>query len=319
MQRRLGQWGACALVLGLLAAGRPAGAQVGELQAHEDGRALLALELGIFADGDYLGIDDFSVFHLSPFIRFFYPAMDQLMISADWGFAYASFDDHDDHDESDFRTGNPFIGAHYVKHGRDLRFRIGGGLTLPLANIPDVERPRHLNDALVAYATYATALAARGAWDIWLWLPETMSLVVPFRLEKGLSQSVELGVDAALAILIPIADNDGETEVFLQAAGDFAFLLSANVRLGLRLQFAWLATDDDDRFESPDYTDLLFNDDDSDGDDDFQLSFEPYVRGYLGQGGFLQARLVINLDEPAGFAFDDDGVWGLFLGGGILF
>jgi hypothetical protein len=189
---------------------------------------------------------------------------------------------------------------------------------LPLANIPDVYHSRDRRHAFVAYLAYATVGAARGAWDLWLWLPETMSLVVPFRLEKRLATSIELGVDAGLAILIPIADNEGGTDLFLQAAGDLAFLLSPRVRLGFRLQFGWVVTDDEDH-RRPDYTDLLFSQIDGRRHDDFQLSFEPYVRGYVGQSGFLQARLVINLDEPAGFGFDDDGVWGLFLGGGFTF
>ena len=317
MQRLLERAVTCAVALAILALARPSAAQVGELEAHAEGRPLLALELGIFGDGDYLGNEDVSVFHLSPFVRFFYPLRDNVLLSADWGFAFASFDDGDS-DESDFRTGNIFLGAHYVRHEGDLRFRVGGGLTLPIANIPDADNDQELEDAFVALATYATAVAARGAWDLWLWLPETMSLVVPFRLEKRLAPAIELGVDAALAMLIPIADNEGGTDLLIQVAGDLAFLLSQDVRLGFRLQFAWVATDDESD-DAPNFTSMIFTDDDDPGEnDELQLSFEPYVRGYLGSG-FLQARLVINLDEPAGFGFDDDGVWGLFLGGGVLF
>jgi hypothetical protein len=115
MGRLRGSAAVCIASLALIASTRPAGAQVGELDAHGDGKALLALELGFFGDGDFLGDRDFSVFMMSPLLRFFYPIARNVMLSADWGFVFLSYDDHDDNrGDSDFRTGNLFVGAHYV-------------------------------------------------------------------------------------------------------------------------------------------------------------------------------------------------------------
>jgi hypothetical protein len=48
------------------------------------------------------------------------------------------------------------------------------------------------------------------------------------------------------------------------------------------------------------------------------VALEPYLRYDFG-GGFVNARLTVNLDEPLGFAFDEGKVWGLFAGGGGTF
>jgi hypothetical protein len=48
------------------------------------------------------------------------------------------------------------------------------------------------------------------------------------------------------------------------------------------------------------------------------LALVPFVRLNL-EGGFVEARLYMNLDDPLGFAFDDYGYWSLSVSGGVDF
>lgn len=49
-----------------------------------------------------------------------------------------------------------------------------------------------------------------------------------------------------------------------------------------------------------------------------QLFVEPFVRVDLGPL-MLSTRLMMNLDEPLGFAFDSGKYWGLHVGAGLAF
>jgi hypothetical protein len=49
------------------------------------------------------------------------------------------------------------------------------------------------------------------------------------------------------------------------------------------------------------------------GEDKGQLSLTPVVTAHLGPVD-IDAKLVMNLDDPFGFAFDDDGFYGFFVG-----
>jgi hypothetical protein len=51
------------------------------------------------------------------------------------------------------------------------------------------------------------------------------------------------------------------------------------------------------------------------GGDPTQLALTPYAR-LAGAPGFLEARLLVNLDAPLGFAFAPGGVWGASLAAG---
>ena len=51
--------------------------------------------------------------------------------------------------------------------------------------------------------------------------------------------------------------------------------------------------------------------------DTFQSALSLLADLALGEGAGIYARLWMNLDDPNGFAFDDDGVWGMT--GGVRF
>lgn len=171
--------------------------------------------------------------------------------------------------------GNPFIGLHSF----DERLRWTVGATLPIASDdPDDLLP------LVA------ANAMHGTQDIWLWLPDTLGVVGRLRAEAG--RTVMLAFDASAALLVPTADRDFRDEdIVLQPAAELALGLTPSAALGARFAMVWVPT--------------------SEADDKAQLSLAPFLRADVGDA-LLSLQLVMNLDEPSGFAFDDGGFWGLF-------
>lgn len=172
---------------------------------------------------------------------------------------------------------NPYFAFHYVQAQGRTRFRVGGGLTAPVADERDT--------------TYGWL--ARGFRDLWLFI-DRFSMVPSFRLEADVGNSAFFGMDAEVGLIFPDSDYD-DVEMLFQTGGEFAFHAGAAL-FGLRLQAFWFVTDDADN-------------------DYFQTAFVPFVRVQFG-AGFFEGRFLINLDEPLGFAFDDDGVFTVMIKGG---
>lgn len=133
----------------------------------------------------------------------------------------------------------------------------------------------------------------RGLWNAWLWLPDTLAVVPSVGLAIRGVPLVDIAGDLQLGVLVPT--EDGDTEVIGQLGGEIA--ASAGLfGAGFRVQGVWLLTED--------------------LDDAFQLSIEPRIELRAGPG-VVALRLLMNLDEPNGFAFDDGGVWALRLTAGV--
>lgn len=135
------------------------------------------------------------------------------------------------------------------------------------------------------------ALFTNGMRDVWSYLPKSFSLFVPaqFELQRG---ALVLGADLAGGVIIPTESAAGTTQPALQLGG----IVGAHVgktTLGTRLQGTWLP-------KSPGVA---------------QTALVPFVQGDFNDGGFLYARLTLNLDPPYGF-FGGANYWGFIVGGG---
>ncbi|MBX2814098.1 MAG: hypothetical protein KTR25_19975 [Myxococcales bacterium] len=207
----------------------------------------------------------------------------QLLLTADWGLTLI---------DTDALTGtnadalNPFVALHFTSDFGRGRLRAGAGLSLPVA---DGEGPRG-QEAL------ATAAAMRGNWDPWLYEADTMSFVVPARLEFYPSQNITIAADFAAFMLIPFVRDS--TQIGLQGAAEGIYHLRP-LNLGVRIQGV--------RVE-----------DDNPATSDTQASIEPFV-GFRTGDVSLKAKFTINLSQPEGFAFDEDGIWGLHFSGAYYF
>lgn len=251
------------------------------------------------------GVGGSRVLLQSPLLGAWYSPAEKFTLSIDWGMSYYR-EDVAGEAERVFRFGNPLLSGYYVDHSSSIRLYIGMGLALPAATLPDGGDP----DRPLAQAAYASAMAARGGWNSWLWLPEAFTLSIPVRVESAGYRHLLLAVDGAMAI--PVFLHGGGPAFVLQTAGEVGYK-SDHVAFGARLQLVWWAVDD-----VPVGTHFA------------QMSLEPFVRIDFGDP-FLLARLTINLDEPWGFSFDDpdggspdsvyddDAVWGLHLGVGTEF
>lgn len=199
-----------------------------------------------------------------------------------------------------FRVGNPYLGVRFgyrhplfVAHG-------GVGSTVPLTNAFD--------DGADDWQAYRLGQAVHGAWDAWLMEPEIQPLIVRGDLEMHGDYGY-FGFDAAFAVIFPIRDSspNGGTEWAFQTGAYGAWTPVPEVALGARVQ-TFFATDWRVGFGGVDEAQFALI-------PFFRLDFEPV---------FFEFRLVMNLDDPFGFAFDDSAdpagaVWATTLTVGARF
>ncbi len=235
----------------------------------------------VWADFAFHTQQDATLF--SPLVGGGFQPMPQLELELVVPMAYASVEAFDQH-ESRYRVGAPMVAGSFIGGQDRLRFKVGGGIAYNPVEI----------DNLAGAVALGGGYAMRGTWDMWLWAPETFSLVAPFRIEYFLKPNLVLGGDAALAISIPTYE-DGEVEMPFQIGATFGAWVSDTILVGGRLGEVWVITEGDS-----------------------QLFLEPYFRAHFGPG-FLTARFTLNLDDPYGFAFEEDKVWALHVGGGAVF
>jgi len=239
----------------------------------------------VFTDDDLEG----SSFTLSPLLAFETPVSDDWALVGEWGFVFTDLSSDRGGGDSTFRIGNPFLGAVYSIMDNGIDLSIGCGLGLPLASIP--------GDEPVAALAYLHAQAIRGGWDLWLWEARDLGIVFPIQLILDELPLFNLRGEAAVAGLISVSDNEEDDSDILFQLGGEAGLRLGFVELGARLQVVWLPTADGDNA---------------------QTAVEPFVLFDL-KPGFVRFGLLMNLDKPLGFAFDEYGYWGVRLAAGFEF
>lgn len=253
----------------------------------------ITLDLG-FYNGDFLSQDDLTI--VSPILHGGLPIGSGRSLTLDWGFTFVDFGDDD---ESRSEVGNPFVALHQSVDLVLIDVSAGFGVALPLANLPNGDDNQ---SSFTARALQSTS-SARGLWNLWLWAPETLSLAVPMRAEIGLIL-FDLAGEFTPALLIPTGDevDDQDNEFILQMAVD-ASMSAGLVRFGARLQAVWSPTGDDQSFIP---------------DDEVQISIVPYATVSLGPV-FVSGSATLNLTDPVGSSFDDDGIWMVSVSGGLSF
>ena len=231
-----------------------------------------------------------STFALSPVLGGGYKVADNVELEVVVPLTYASFDLFLNSDSS-FNFGNIYVGANVLGGSGKLKYKFGGGLGLPTSNAADFAD---------GWAYYSAA-AMRGFQDYYLWAAEMLTMNGLGRIEYG--DKVVFTGDAALSVYFPIGDASNDNAFSLALAPGVGAWLGDSALVGGRLLIWWGSND-----SSP-------------LDDHAQIGIEPYFRYQLGESAFLNARFTLNVDEPAGFSFDDDPFrfWGFHLGGGFTF
>jgi hypothetical protein len=188
-----------------------------------------------------------------------------------------------------FRLANPLLHGDWLATETDFRVRIGGGITLPFAAVGDTPE----------VAALQVAAGMRGAWDLWLWAPSRLSIVVTGHLDYSITPDVVLGADAGVAGMIWVGDGSREFVFVGQIAANLEYV-SEPIAAGGRISFVILGEED---LSFPDREEL-------------ELSIMPYVRIELTDA-YLLAGLTFNLTPPFGVSFIDGNPWGLRLGAGF--
>jgi hypothetical protein len=187
--------------------------------------------------------------------------------------------------------GNPYLGVNLLALREPaLRWRIGAGVTLPIAGVDeygsdDVEQ---------------LPLWAAGNQDPHLWQPGGASLVGRARIESDVGE-VTLSFDLAAIVALRVLDFDTlplerTTVLYLQPAFEVAGYVSSDTLVGGRLPMVWGTLDEE-----------------------FALSLVPFLRQELDDY-FVEAQFTATVVGLRGLAPPGDGpVWGMQLGIGARF
>jgi hypothetical protein len=174
--------------------------------------------------------------------------------------------------------GNVWLGLSYLPDCACGLSRLTLGIAAPTAT----------NDSRMDSVALFLARAVRGDWDGFVWRDGTLPLVV------GAGTFMELGAlriawDGDLIFGLPGGERSFEFST--QQAGDASLRLGRRARLGARIHGVFHPTSEGDRFQS---------------------ALSAYFRIRLAASS-LGVRFIMSLDRPAGFAFADEGAWGLGL------
>ncbi|NOY89754.1 MAG: hypothetical protein GXP55_01000 [Deltaproteobacteria bacterium] len=262
------------------------------------GQLALWAELAFFAGGVERAGGQTDTFATSPLIGAAYSLTSRARISAQWGFSLASHDGitvggiETTPSDSTLRLGNPLISVDLLGHRDSLRYRVGAGLALPVAS----------SDSATQDLAIGLAMAMRGGFHPWLWMPNRLSLIATGRVEGDLGENIVIGGDGAAALLIGTGDG-ANTNLSIEAGADGEYHAKGPLFVGLRLTMVL-------------YADLAPSTSSLDNDN-LQFALMPYARFLFGRS-FVTAGLEINLDTPFGPSFSDAGVWGLRVGAGTV-
>lgn len=235
----------------------------------------------------------YKAWSVSPLVglRFHFNA--NWLMEAKWGLAQVHLKQENGGESSNgVRSGNPFVAVHYQGQTSRYSYRVGLGATAPAATLPS-----DLNDQRTVQAAFTYAAAMRGSWDFWLWNPHNISIVLPARFQRRWAEDWTWGVEMAIAAMISIDDKNDGNHALVQAAGDLGYRALSWLEIGSRLSLVVIP-----KFSNQ----------------QTQLAVEPFLR-FGSDRAYGTLRLLMNIDNPSGFAFDKHGVWALRAGGGVAF
>ncbi|NPC86254.1 hypothetical protein HPC49_49710, partial [Pyxidicoccus fallax] len=216
-----------------------------------------------------------SVFAPALFASF--PLSERVSLNAAWLFAYAPSRGGA---PASFQAGNPSIGPSVVLLDDAWKVRTGGGLVLPftLLSDPDEQGSALLRRAATLRGNSGFSLVAPGLLGFTPWADAA--------LRQG---SFRFLVDFRVPMSAQLSEKRGRrVDAVFQLSGTPALDVHPNVLVGSTFQAIYVATA-------------------AEGSDPVFLAVIPSVRLH-GRAGFIEARLTLNLDEPLGFAFSQDGI-----------
>jgi hypothetical protein len=192
--------------------------------------------------------------------------------------------------ESRVASGNPFVSASYVAAVDAHRFSLGLGGAAPVAHD---DADDHYDNLAFEYAR-----AARAGREAWLYTPDRLAVVATGSFETKVRKGPMIGLDAALALMPRVRGHGSSFESSTQFGLTVAAVLGESVQLGGRFDSVLLPSDMAARVQN---------------------ALVPFLHVSTKDGVMFQTELTVNLDDPYGFAFIKNGVWGLSLLAGSRF
>ena len=175
------------------------------------------------------------------------------------------------HSGTRFSLGNPTAGVRYAPTADNIRWWVGGGLSLPFG----------ANDDDAVQIANGAATVALGLYDSYLYAADAIPVYATGGIDVRLHELFSLQASMEPILLIPI-DDRRDSELFLQTSIGGEFRHDSGFGAGMDFKLAWLATENRDNA---------------------QALLDPYV-GYTADTFFARLGLLLALDEPLGFGFD---------------
>ena len=260
-------------------------------KAHTERFHILG-ELGLFAGNLEDGQKRVLV---SPLIEMRLQLTYSVLFQVMWGMSYANVDNDQGESDNTFRIGNPYAAFHYQGKKNQFSYRVGVGVTIPAATLPDDNAER-----IVAQTAYTLAAALRGNTGFWLWDAHSVSVIVPIAFERRKPSGFLWGMYLDTGVMIKINDKNNrnkKNDFIMQTVGMMGYQATDWLRVGSRVSFVLI----------PKFSGAKT-----------QLAAEPFLR-FGNENAFGAIRLNVNLDNPWGFSFDKGQVWGLRVAGGAAF
>jgi hypothetical protein len=232
---------------------------------------------------------------VSPLIEMRLQLAYSVLLQVMWGMSYVNVDQEDADAQNAFRSGNPYVAFHYQGKKNQFSYRVGAGVTIPVATVTD-----DLNEVFAVQSAYQLAAAVRGNTNYWLWDAHAVSVIIPIAFERRKPSGFLWGayLDTGAMIAIDNKNNrTSKTDFIMQMVAMMGYQALDWLRVGSRFSLVLIP-----KFK-PQNT---------------QLAVEPYIR-FGKENAFGAIRVNINLDNPWGFSFDARQVWGLRIAGGAAF
>jgi hypothetical protein len=228
--------------------------------------------------------------------------VETLHLDFDLPFAYGaiSFDRgplSEDFQDDGFAFGNPTVGVHYADTlTRNVALLAGGTISVSPNLGLILFNSDGDDDSGRFYATYLSS-ASRAYFDEHRIAPEYLFIRPRVGVEARFASVFYYRGDLAPVVWIPIGEYVEDTELVLDQGNELEARANIGLGGGLRFQQVILVTAES---SSGDIVD--FDDDDTDR---AQTAVEPYFVYEPDEGFTARLGLLVALDDPLGFGFDD--------------
>lgn len=276
---------------------------------RQNGDFQLGVSVGTFAEEDFpVPLTDTDALAFRMDVDTWFRVGHQLAVVFQWGAISSSQTVDvpliDDQEYTPFELANPMLGLQYIYDHNATMFRAGVAGTFSAADVDS--RNDDADVRVSSLFALRQAVAMGGGLDPWLWWPNRASLVVPLNFSGEVSD-FRFGLGLTGGFMFDTAESDrgeNETEVAIQVEGEGALVLRGG-ELGLRMSVVSIVTEEAE--EGVDESDPT------------QFAVEPFARLGLGDSAYVETALLLNIDDPYGFSFNDGRFWAVSLRGGAVF